>query len=412
MAQDTALLDDATDPTRSGRATCLSFTTDGATDHAIREGLEDYMPGGVENRRGGIRAALTVMQKVPTPRVLIVDLSGEASPLALLEELSLIVEPTVCILAIGDNSTQEFYRDVTRHGGASEYLPKPATRELVARHFGPFVQGRAPTGEAALGGRLITVTGSRGGVGASTIAVNLAYYFGVTSNRHAILLDSDLYFGTGAFLLNLTPGRALGHALRSATALEPQHSDKIIQRASERLHLLSAQEPLTEDHVADAEAAERLINTLRRRYFVVVADAPFRSMPLNQELLQRAHRRVLVMEPTLASVRDTLRLLAMRAGPDQAQRPILVLNRANRPGGLTRRQLEDTLKAKVDVTIPNLPKQIGQAATLGMPAASRPGPFQAAIQTLGGMLASEHMLTAGPIEAAKKPGLLSRLFSR
>ena len=106
MAQETALLDDAPDPTRSGRANCLSFTTDSATDTAIREGLEDYMPGGVENRRGGIRAALTVMQRVPTPRVLIVDLSGEAAPLAVLEDLSLVVEPTVCILAIGDNATQ------------------------------------------------------------------------------------------------------------------------------------------------------------------------------------------------------------------------------------------------------------------------------------------------------------------
>ena len=53
------------------------------------------------------------------------------------------------------------------------------------------------------------------------------------------------------------------------------------------------------------------------------------------------------------------------------------------PGGLNRRQFEDALKSKVDIVIPDLPKPVGQAATLGKPAASVRGPFQAAIKDLG-----------------------------
>ena len=126
----------------------------------------------------------------------------------MLEALSDVVEPHVCVLVVGDLTGLDFYREVTRGVGAMEYLSKPLTREVVARHFGPLAAGRAPTGEAALGGRLLTVTGTRGGVGASTIAVNLSlWYFGVTARRHTVLLDTDLHFGTTSFLLNVPPGR-------------------------------------------------------------------------------------------------------------------------------------------------------------------------------------------------------------
>lgn len=401
------------DEGRHDRLNCMAFLDDQVTETAIQQGLGDVMPGGVESRRGGIRAAISALQKMPTPRVLIVDLGTEEHPLRALEELSDVVEPHVCVLVIGQTTSLEFYREVTRGVGAMEYLAKPLTREVVARFFGPLAQGRAPTGEAALGGRLLTVTGVRGGVGASTVAVNLAWYFGMTARRHTVLLDSDLHFGTASFLLNVPPGRGLSAALAAPERIDTLLAERAAQPVDDRLHVLATQEPLGEMPAVAERTAEMLLQALRRRYNFVVADVPFRPLPLNRELMELAHRRILVMEPTLAGVRDALRLMGIRNAGAETRRPILVLNRQGLPGALTRRQFEDALKQKVDVVIPDLPKQVGQAATLGKPAASVRGPFQAAIKDLSDQVAGSRLLEAAEeAVGAGKPrkGGLSRLL--
>ena len=87
-------------------------------------------------------------------------------------------------------------------------------------------------------------------------------------------------------------------------------------------------------------------------------------------------------------MRDTLRLLALPQGPAQARRAIVVLNRLGQPGMLSRSQVEDALKIKVDVVIPYLPKQLNTAAILGQPASAMKGPFRSGILELAREAAS------------------------
>jgi pilus assembly protein CpaE len=104
------------------------------------------------------------------------------------------------------------------------------------------------------------------------------------------------------------------------------------------------------------------------------------------------------MDATLASVRDTVRLLTLQRGRTQDQRAIVVLNRAGVLGGLNKRQVEDALKMKVDVTIPDLPRQLGNAATLGEPAINSSSSFRAAIVQLAQQVASNRLLDASSDE--------------
>ena len=90
---------------------------------------------------------------------------------------------------------------------------------MVARYFGPLIAGRAPMHRSgAQGGRVVTVTGVRGGAGASTIAANLAWHFGVEARRHTVLLDADLHLGTAAMLLGAKPAPACAPRWRRPTA--------------------------------------------------------------------------------------------------------------------------------------------------------------------------------------------------
>ncbi len=377
---------------RPNRAELIGFVSDAATETALHDGLIDATTADIDIRRGGIAAAITGMERAATPRILIVDLSGEEQPLTALGKLADVTEPDVIVLAIGDIADLDFYRVLTRGLAIREYLAKPLTRDTVATHFAPIVSGRTPMMPGMLGGHIITLTGVRGGVGATTIAVNLAWHFGVLTRRHTVLLDPDMHMGLAAFMLNLQPGPGLRTALEQPDRIDALLAERVALPAAERLHLLAASEPLATETALATEAAEKLLEALRRRYSFIVADVPFEQQKVNRTLLEQAHQRVLVMEPTLACIRDVLRLLALPAGPAQLQRAIIVLNRASSTGGLTQKQIEEAIGSQVDVIIPNLPRQLGNATNLGELAVTKYGAFRTAVADLARQAAPVRVL--------------------
>jgi pilus assembly protein CpaE len=401
--------------TRHRRPALIAFVTDAGTERALCDGLADALPGGVDVRRGGIQAAIVSMRKTTTPSVLIVDISGEDQPLTALAQLADVVEPDVCVLVVGGVDSVDFYHEVTGNLGAQDYLSKPLTNDKVARHFGALVAGQAPVAEGAQGGGLVMITGVSGGVGATTLAVNLAGHFGVSMHRHTVILDPDLHLGDASMLLNIKPGPGLRMALEAPERIDALLAERAAQPVIERLHILAGDEQLTTKLNYAAGAAASLVAALRRRYNLIVADVPFR-VPLYDDLLALAHQRVLVMLPTLASVRATLRFLAVLPKADQARRPIIVLNRLGTPGSLTRRQVEEALAAKVDVVVPDQPRQVAAAATMGELAMTGKSGFRSGILELARHVAFVGLLDATAVlEPAKgETGAwsLGRLFRR
>jgi pilus assembly protein CpaE len=396
---------------RHDRPALIGFVTDAKTEEALRVGLSDFMHEEIDLRRGGIKATIAAMQKQATPKVLIVDVSGEEQPLTALAELSGVVEPDVSVLVVGDVENVDFYREVTRTLGVTEYLSKPITRERASRYFGVRVGGHMPSADAVTGGRAISVTGVRGGVGASTIAVNLGWHLGVKMRRHTVLLDPDMHLGTTAFLLGVQPGQGLRMALESPERIDALLAERAAQPVADRLHVLAGEEKINSPTVHADGAAEALIDSTRQRYNFIIADVPFAPVPLYRGILNLVDQRVLVMDPTLASVRDTVRLLGLQRGRRQDQRAIVVLNRLGMPGGLPRKQIEDALKLKVDVAIPDMPRQISAAATLGEPAIGTASGLRAAIIELARQVGAQRLLdAASEASAATESGGKRRWF--
>jgi pilus assembly protein CpaE len=366
---------------RHDRPDGVAFVGSGQAEAALHDGLAEWLPE-MEIRRGGVRAAIAAQRSAPSPRVLIVDVSGE-EPLAALGELSAVVEPETCVLVIGETSDLTLYREITRGMGAAEYLPGPLTRDMVRQHFGPFVRGQGPEPDRGGGGRLVAVTGARGGVGASVIAVSLACHLG-EMRRHTCLLDADLVRGTAALMLDTDAGEGLRAALLAPDRIDALLAERVARPVADRVHVLAATEG--SGAVADCApgACDSLVGALQRRYNAVVADVPLNADPFCRDLLAAAHHRVVVMTPTLPGVRDALRLVAMpsRGG---AQVPVtLVLNRATMPGALKRSQLEGALRIPVDVAIPDLPREISEAVTLGR--AAKASSFRTAIAAIANQI--------------------------
>lgn len=402
---------------RPDRLTVLAFLGDPATEQVLRDGLGELVANGIDIRRGTVRTAVAAMAKMPTPEVLIVDIAGEEQPLHALGELSDVVEPGVRVLVIGDNDDVDFYRHITRGMGVMEYLFKPITREAVARHFAPLITRKTIGQDATRGGRVIAIMGARGGVGATTIAGNLAWLLGVMAKRHTVFVESDIHMGSGALLLGAKTGPGLRMALETPDRIDPLFVERAAQPVAERLQVLASEEKLTDPLQYAPGAARRLIEALRVRYNFIIMDVPFLPMPCNRELVEYAHHRVIVMDPSLASVRDTLRLLSLPNGPWQPQSPTIVLNRQGRPGGLTRKQIEEALKVKIDIVIPDIPKQLNESASFGEPAIAARGPFRQAIidlsREIGFVAAREDAVIEGSAQLASVGGIFKMLgFSK
>ena len=389
--------DGVTKPARHDRPNLVAYAIDTETEAALRDGLSEESGAAIEVRRGGIRAAIAAMRKSATPRSLIIDIGGEAQPLTALSGLADVLEPDVQVLAIGDRSDLDFYRQITRGVGCADYLAKPLTREMVLRHFAPLVSGRGAEPGATRGGHFLAVTGARGGAGATTIASYLAWHFAVDRRQHTALLDVDLHRGNTAMLLGVRITGGLRTALETPERVDELFIERTAQildnnPAADRLSVLASEERLAEPLFYEAGSAARLMRMMQRRYAVIVGDVPVLHAPHVADFVGLAQRRILVMEPTIVSMRDTLRLLAMPVDAGQAQRPIVVLNKANQAGGLTRKQVADGLGVIPDVVIPDVGKQLGTAATLGLPQAAMRGRFRDAILELAGYAAFERLL--------------------
>ncbi|HEY8288773.1 MAG TPA: AAA family ATPase [Acetobacteraceae bacterium] len=393
---------------RGDREAVKAYVRDRNTEAVLREALSDLLVSPEAVRRADLTATKRALQQEAAPHALILDVSDEANPLMVLEDLSQFVEPGVRVLVIGSEQGVEFYREVTRTLGVLEYVPKPLNRDTVARLFKPWITGREPADLAIHAGRIVTVTGVRGGVGATTVAVNLASYLGEATRRHTLLVDADLHGGTAALLASAEATDALRVALQHPDRVDDVFLQRGVRKVSDRLHVLSAEESLDSLPLIEPESGAELQAKLRRHYNYVIVDVPRYATAFNRALLDSAHQHVLVMDGSLASIRDALRFIKLPPSRAQSRPPIVVLNHAGQPGTLSRKQVLAGLGQNPEITIPHLPTVLGYASTIGKPASRRGGKFRDAIAHLS----QEITVAAGGRQAASPRGLLARWFDR
>lgn len=348
------------------RPAFLGFVEDEATETAVRGGLAELGPL-LQLRRGGIRTAARALAEEPTPRVLLVDVSGVDDTFAALDALAAVCTPDVRVLVVGEESGIGFYRQLTRDMSVADYIHKPVTRDAVARIFGPHAMGSVVDGAASRGGRITAVCGVRGGVGATTVAVNLAIQLAEVSRAHVALLDLHLRGGTTAMMLGVRAGAGLRIALEEPDRVDALFLDRAAIPIDERLRLIAAEEPLETLPEPSEEGMQRLLALLGQRFNHIVVDMPMPPGPAEYAALAAARLRINVLGPDVAGIRDAVaaRKIAAKGG---TPRIMTVLNRAGLPGALKAALVAEGLGAPPDIVIPDLPKVLPRAANLGRPA--------------------------------------------
>ncbi|HWL80337.1 MAG TPA: hypothetical protein VNR89_05255 [Roseomonas sp.] len=370
----------------SERPVVLAFLTDEESEAALRGGLAEWTDA-LPVRRGNVRTAARALEREPTPRLLIVDVSEVEDAAAELDRLAAVCSPDVRVLVVGDRADLSFYRGITRELGVEEYIYKPLTRDNVGRLFGPplaeLVAARAGQGAAASrGGAIIAVGGVRGGVGATTIATNLALHLSETTRGHVALLDLHLRGGSTALALGVRPGAGLRVALEEPDRADALFLDRVSIPISDRLRLIAAEEAFDASPAPTEEGVSRLLELLRSRFNTIVADLPMPPTAMERRVIAVARHRILVMGPDVASIRDAGAARRMVGAVAGGAAPLLVLNRAGMRGALSTALVTEGLGGAPDIAIPDFPTQLPKAMNLGRPALHDSSGFRRALAPL------------------------------
>lgn len=353
---------------------------------------------------GGLDAALKQVEPESGATVIVVDIAGAAAPVPDIAALAAAADPGTRLVAIGAVNDIALYRDLVG-AGAADYLVKPVDPALLLAA----VAERQPDAKAggAAAGRVSAIVGVRGGVGATTVAVNLAWLLAGEHKVKTALVDLDVHFGTAALALDLEPGRGLREALERPGRIDALFIERAMVRATDRLFVLGGEEPLADTAALDPAAGAALLAELRRSFAHVVVDLPRPVLLADARILASVNDLVLVCEPSLAGVRDAARLLALaRDAAPQARVRIVTTAVAGAKPKLPRAEFGRSIGHVLAEDIPFDPKTAASAANAGKPLSEvgRAAPAVKALRQLAAALVAR--------SDAKPAGLLQRLFRR
>jgi len=311
---------------------------------------------------GGITAALEAA--VPNASVTLVDISTSPDPVTDIAMLSEACRGK--IVAMGPVNDVAFFRTLTS-AGASDYLLIPPTDEMLVDALTPPAFQIEDEEEETC--RIISVIGTRGGVGATTLAVNTAWSLAHHYGQRTGLIDLDLHFGTCALSLDLLPGRGLRDALDNPERIDPLFIASAMVNESENLFILGGEEPLESKSELNPYAVEPLLNALRANFGGLVFDMPKDVAISHPLLIQESASVLLCTDFSLAGMRDVLRLKSFVADfcTNTTAQIVAIGGSKDKRSSISQSDFEKGIEGKVDFVIPFDSKAASEAANGGKP---------------------------------------------
>lgn len=381
------------------RISIQAFCESVETAAAVQAAGEDRRLGKahLKIQMGGMAAASEAYRSASTPNVIVLEFEQRAEVILQgLDSLAEVCDPGTRVVVIGRHNDVTLYRELVRRG-VSDYLIAPVnTLDIVRAICGLY---SAPDAKPV--GRILAVIGAKGGVGASTIAHNIAWSIARDLNLDSVVTDLDLAFGTAGLDYNQDPPQGIADAVFSPERIDTNFVDRLLSKCSENLSLLAA--PATLDRVYDfgAEAFDSIFDSLRATVPSIVLDVPHQWTGWTQRTLLAADDILIVAAPDLANLRNAKNFIDyLKTARINDHRPFYVLNQVGVP---KRPEIKpsDFAKALDDepaAIIPFEPQIFGTAANNGQMIAEVAGnhkvaeTFRQLAQTLTGR------------EEFKKPG--------
>ena len=261
---------------------------------------------------------------------------------------------------------------------AIERIRRPAEPVVAMTPRGEGVAHKVQTGGASRQGALLVVHGLAGGVGATTLAVNLAHELSQIGGKEpprVCLLDLDLQFGSVSTYLDLHRRDAVYEMLSDTEAMDEDIFAQALQPFGDNMHVLTAPADILPLDLIGPEDVTRIIEMARHLFDYVVIDMPTTVVAWSETVLQAAPVYFAPIELDMRSAQNALRLKRGLQSEDLPFNKLrFALNRAPKftdLGGKSRvKRMGESLGISIDLLLPDGGKQILQSADHGTPLAT------------------------------------------
>jgi pilus assembly protein CpaE len=342
-----------------------------------------------------------------------VDLEAAAS----LADMLRVTRPSISVILIRRRVDTSVLAEALRSGMREVVEERDLTGLGAAvgraRQVWQALNGSTTASSSGPAGTLVTVFSPKGGVGKTTLAVNLAIALAEKGSKRVCVVDLDLAFGDIAITLQLIPARTIADATHFESGLEFSVLEPLLTPHPTGISALVAPvQPDAKDAIS-ASMVGRILSILKSNFDYVVVDTAPTFDEFVLQAFDETDQLLLVTTldvPTLKNVKIAVETLDLLNFP--ANRRRLVLNRADDKVGLSADEVETTLAMKLDAAIPTS-SQVANATNSGEPiAASLPKhPVSVAVAGLARSLAPapESGSGASPSRVASpRRGLLRR----
>jgi pilus assembly protein CpaE len=319
-------------------------------------------------------------------------------------------DPNTAALPVSSYRDSSLLIGVMR-AGAREFLILPGKEGELVAILDRLVQPRAEVKtKARRGPAMIAVTGASGGVGCTTIAVNLAVSLAKSSDASILLTDLDLIYGSADVALDLLPDYTLLEATLKIDRVDEALLRRAIARHSSGVQVLPRPAEIEDAAKIDPDALRRLLCIAKDAFSSVIVDTSKALQSTDFVAFDLADVILVVFQLDLIGLRNTSRLLKLlRQYDGLADRIKLV---ANRVGAfdveIGIKKAEATLGAPISWQLPNATKLVHDARGKGVPIAVE----GSGTKVHQGILDIAHALRPFPGAVEEKPrrGFFAALF--
>jgi len=242
--------------------------------------------------------------------------------------------------------------------GAKEFLTQPLVDDEVRQALERARLRREGSNhkEPVKLGQVISVMGGKGGVGATTVAVNLAVTMAeMEPGRSVVLIDMNLLFGEIPLFLELKPRYHWGEIAKQIYRLDADFLMNVLSKHPSGVHVLPAPSYFHYDQEEVPRIMERVLRLARRMFDVVVIDAGYLLGKLSSKTLEMSNKVVLVSTLSVPCLSNTTKLLESFRSLGFPRKEVvkIVVNRYTNNAEISVKEAEQSLDGSIFWTLPN-----------------------------------------------------------
>ncbi len=307
------------------------------------------------------------------PDVVLIDLTRELEPCFEFAAHLRRLRPSACLMGYSpvQNPSPGLLIQAMR-SGMQEFLTHPIEATRLREILQRYIQDRGPTAEAGEAAeKAIAVMGAKGGVGTTTVAVNLAVQLAAIAGKRAVLLDFGRPLGLVSLLLDLQPRFSIRSAIENLERLDSYLLAGLLTHHKSGLEVLGGVSDPDEWQHIPVPALPRVVNVAQNSCDYLVMDLGSVYSSEWSSVLHLARTILLVAQADVPGLwaleRHLSALTSFGLDPARVQ---IIINRWHRPDEEALKAFEKKAKRSIFGRIPNDFRRVSMAVNLGAPLSS------------------------------------------